>query len=91
MDPDVEGANAGLNYAFTLYFAGELVLKLLGLGLRAYFADGMNRFDAAVVVASVVDMALSLSPISSGASAEARKRRSRAAVRKRRSRATAAA
>ena len=37
------------------------------MGLRPYFADGMNCFDAAVVAASIADMAVTLAPGASSA------------------------
>lgn len=34
-----------LNYCFTWFFVGELLLKLVGMGGKRYFAKGMNIFD----------------------------------------------
>ena len=41
--------------AFTYLFTAECCLKLLGYGLAGFLGDGMNAFDAVVVVLSLVD------------------------------------
>ena len=46
-----------LNVYLTLAFAGEMGLKLIGEGGRAYVADAFNRFDGVVVIFSLVDLA----------------------------------
>ena len=43
------------NACFTAVFAGEMVLKLVGLG-RQYWGDNWNRFDAFIVGISIVDL-----------------------------------
>ena len=48
-----------INYALTAYFAIEMVLKIVGLGIRGYVADTMNVFDGLVVIVSIVEIALS--------------------------------
>ncbi|EFN52637.1 hypothetical protein CHLNCDRAFT_13973, partial [Chlorella variabilis] len=40
---------------FTGLFTVECAVKLLGYGLAGFFADGMNWFDAIIVVLSLVD------------------------------------
>jgi hypothetical protein len=62
MDPAWAHASETLNIAFTFYFAGELLLKLVGLGPRRYIKDRMNQFDALVVAASLVEVVLLLVP-----------------------------
>ncbi|KAF6257951.1 Ion transport protein-domain-containing protein [Scenedesmus sp. NREL 46B-D3] len=62
MDPAWESASETLNISFTFYFAGELLLKLVGLGPRRYIRDRMNQFDALVVAASLAEVALLLAP-----------------------------
>ena len=49
------------NYIFTALFFIEMVLKMIGLGIYQYFADGWNDFDFSCVVVSIVDLALSMS------------------------------
>ena len=44
-----------------------MVIKMTGLGFRAYFLDRFNTFDCAVVFISAIDVALSYSHISSKA------------------------
>ena len=43
---------------FTLVFVAELVLKLIGLGMRNYFKSHFNRLDFVVVSISLVDLIL---------------------------------
>ena len=38
---------------------GELVIKVLGLGIQAYARDSMNQFDAIVVIISIIEIILS--------------------------------
>ncbi|KAJ8370159.1 hypothetical protein SKAU_G00101870 [Synaphobranchus kaupii] len=45
-----------LNMVFTGLFTVEMVLKILALRPRHYFADAWNSFDALIVVGSVVDI-----------------------------------
>ncbi|KAK9816645.1 hypothetical protein WJX72_003272 [[Myrmecia] bisecta] len=54
--------NRGLdttNLVLSVCFAGEMVLKLLGLGLKQYFADRFNIFDMIIVVLSLVEIFMS--------------------------------
>eukprot|EP01049_Picozoa_sp_SAG25_P010899 SAG25_NODE_1248_length_3497_cov_2.088287_2_plen_540_part_00 len=44
------------NVFLTLFFAVEMVLKLVGLGLVEYFAEPFNRFDAFIVVTSMYEL-----------------------------------
>ena len=44
------------NYVFTLIFALEMVLKLFGLGIKEYVADGFNIFDAIIVILSLLEL-----------------------------------
>lgn len=46
---------------FTGLFTVECAVKLLGYGLAGFFADGMNWFDAIIVVLSLVDTFASVS------------------------------
>lgn len=43
---------------FTLVFVAELVLKLIGLGMRNYFKSYFNRLDFVVVTISLIDLIL---------------------------------
>lgn len=40
---------------FTILFAIEMVLKLMGYGLVKYVKDGFNVFDAIVVIFGLLD------------------------------------
>lgn len=52
--------------AFSIYFAVELLLKMIGLGFKGALRDRMSQFDALVVVASLVEIALMLTPGADG-------------------------
>ena len=54
-----------INIAFTYFFVGELVLKIIGLGFRVYLRDFMNYFDLVVVTLSLIEIFI----ISGGGSA----------------------
>jgi len=45
------------NLIFTCIFAGEMLIKMIGLGLIAYFRDKMNIFDCLIVTLSLVELA----------------------------------
>lgn len=49
---------ASLNYALTVVFSLELLAKLLAMGARNAMRDAFNRFDAAVVLLSLLEVAL---------------------------------
>ena len=46
------------NSFFTWCFAAEMIIKLLGLGVKEYTRDGFNLFDAAVVILSMIEIAI---------------------------------
>lgn len=48
-----------INYFFTAVFILECGLKFVGLGVRAYWYSGWNRFDLFVVLSSIVDILMS--------------------------------
>ena len=45
-----------LNEFFTWSFVAELVIKIIGLGIKEYARDSFNLFDALVVVLSLIDI-----------------------------------
>ena len=45
-----------INFILTIIFLVEMVIKLLGLGLRIYARDSFNVFDAVIVVMSIVEL-----------------------------------
>lgn len=47
-----------LNLTFTIIFSGEMVLKVLGLGIQVYFKDSLNWFDFVVVILSIIEIFL---------------------------------
>jgi len=49
--------------AFTYIFTVETCAKLLAYGFAGFCADGMNLFDAAVVLLSLVDLFASVSDL----------------------------
>mmetsp|Transcript_12187 Transcript_12187/g.18831 ORF Transcript_12187/g.18831 Transcript_12187/m.18831 type:complete len:342 (+) Transcript_12187:637-1662(+) len=46
------------NLVFTIIFTIEVILKLIGLGVRGYSSDTFNLFDAFIVMVSLMEMAL---------------------------------
>jgi hypothetical protein len=53
--PDFKAALEVLNVIFTVLFALEFVVKLLGLGPLEYFSSGANCLDFIIVVSSLVE------------------------------------
>jgi hypothetical protein len=49
-----------LNYVFSGFFMLEMVIKLFGLGFYGYFIDPYNIFDCIIVVASTIDIIVSV-------------------------------
>jgi len=54
-----------LNLIFTVVFFMEMLIKMIGLGIKEYFRDKFNTFDCVVVVISTADVAIT-SVISTG-------------------------
>ncbi|GMH73651.1 hypothetical protein TrRE_jg10895 [Triparma retinervis] len=50
------------NQIFTIIFAVEMVLKMIGIGWPAYFSEGWNKFDFVIVMTSLIEFL----PISGG-------------------------
>ena len=46
------------NIIFTVLFFFEMILSMIGLGIKEYFSDGFNIFDAIIVVSSIVDLGI---------------------------------
>jgi voltage-dependent calcium channel L type alpha-1C/voltage-dependent calcium channel L type alpha-1D len=45
-----------VNEIFVWAFAAEMCLRIVGLGVRGYFADNWNKFDFVVVAGSIFDI-----------------------------------
>jgi hypothetical protein len=60
--PDFEGEIMNVfhvaNTAFTIIFTFEVVIKLIGLGVKVFSSDRFNLFDAFIVVVSILEMLL---------------------------------
>lgn len=54
----LESLSEKLNFGLTIFFALEMTVKLLSLGLTWYIKDRMNVFDAIVVLISLVELAV---------------------------------
>ncbi|KAG9401991.1 hypothetical protein AC1031_007692 [Aphanomyces cochlioides] len=65
-DPDFSYYTQMLNFVFLIYFALELVLKVIGHGLSGFWADGFNRFDLVTVVLGFLEIAVSPPAILNG-------------------------
>ena len=57
-----------MNEIFSWCFVFEMVIKLLGLGIKEYTRDSFNIFDAILVVISMVDFAILLTADGEGGS-----------------------
>lgn len=51
------------NNFFSAVFFGEMVIKMIGLGLTDYMSDNFNIFDSCIVCTSVVEFLIALSGI----------------------------
>jgi hypothetical protein len=54
--PEYDLILSNINYFFTAVFILEFLLKLIGLGRRAYWYSPWNKFDFFVVMASLLDI-----------------------------------
>ena len=54
-----------LNLVFTIIFIVEMVLKIMGFGIKGYVGDKMNLFDALIVLLSIVELVMPSSDSSS--------------------------
>ena len=57
-DPTTVELAEQLNSIFTYCFIFEMIVKLIGLGIKEYVKDQFNIFDAVIVVISVIDIVL---------------------------------
>ena len=57
-DPVMVAVSNVLNLIFTFIFILEMIIKMIGLGLRGYAADSFNVFDGTVVTISIVELIL---------------------------------
>jgi hypothetical protein len=58
IDPKESAIIEKINTITTWIFVTELVIKVLGLGIKTYASDSMNQFDAIVVIISLVEFIL---------------------------------
>ena len=58
IDPDFALFLEMANFVFTIFFALEMVVKLVGLGLADYVSDRFNVFDGFIVIMSFVELGL---------------------------------
>jgi len=58
---------AVFNLIFTVIFTVELIPKLIGLGVKEFVSDPFNRFDAIIVIVSLVEMMIPQDGESGGA------------------------
>ena len=56
----------GFDIFFVWAFTIEMIMKLIGLGLKNYVRDKFNIFDGIIVVLSLVDFSLSISGVMEG-------------------------
>jgi len=58
MDQGIADALDALNYVFIVVFTLEVLVKVIGLGVREYVKDGFNIFDFIIVLLSFVELGL---------------------------------
>jgi len=44
------------NYFFFIIFCLELILKLVGLGIKGYLKDKFNIFDLLIIILSIIEL-----------------------------------
>jgi Ion transport protein len=49
-----------INTVFSIFFIFEMLVKLVGLGVRGYFQDTYNIFDCVIVCTSITDLLISV-------------------------------
>jgi len=52
---EIEEKLEALNFLFTLFFTIEMIIKLIGLGIRGYISDNWNIFDGLIVIVSLIE------------------------------------
>jgi len=45
-----------LNIIFTIIFTTEALVKVIGLGVKVYIKEPMNKFDLVIVIASLLEI-----------------------------------
>lgn len=58
MNEELEQGLQVLNYCFTVLFALELIIKIIGLGPQRWWFDKFNVFDAIIVLVSLIELGL---------------------------------
>jgi len=55
-DQKVQDFFSALNLSFTIIFTFEVVIKIIGVGVRGFASDRFNIFDSIIVLISLVEM-----------------------------------
>lgn len=70
MGPNMTGSTKDafeyVNFAFTWFFAVEMVAKLIGLGFFGYISDNWNMFDGVIVIFSIVEFSITVKASADG-------------------------
>lgn len=61
LDESASNVLEKINLSFYCVFVVEMVIKLIGLGIKFYFSDKFNAFDLIIVLISTIDVGLSFS------------------------------
>lgn len=59
-DPDFTDFLEQANVVLSLFFLGEMLLKIWGLGIVVYLSDSFNVFDAFIVITSMVELLIQM-------------------------------
>ena len=65
-DPQFTDFLEASNVVLSLFFLGEMLLKIWGLGIVMYLSDSFNVFDAFIVITSIVELLLQMAGSGSG-------------------------
>ena len=55
-DQKVQDFFSALNLSFTIIFTFEVVIKIIGVGVRGFASDRFNIFDSVIVLISLIEM-----------------------------------
>lgn len=58
IDPSELQLHEQINFIATCIFIAELIFKIIGLGVKNYFIDPINQFDAVIVLFSIIELVL---------------------------------
>jgi hypothetical protein len=61
LDAEKDAVFSKINSVLTWIFLGEMIMKLIGLGVSTYVNDRFNIFDAIVVILTIAENVVDIS------------------------------